>query len=459
MFRRGQKIRITESNARRHTHPAKGDVGYLDNMFLFPKDRFILVNMFLCSYGDSDDRSERKNFILDLGMPKPVTIKINRTGVNKLFFMSKPSINLNPTFILPRKTRTHEIIQAFPQLIGTYGVWTGYTSADNKRDRHKDTTFRIPCGNISKCNETKSRLMVGNKEFQSWIKSILAELIPLLRMFTDFYPSNGGVLGKRVLHTWDCISYIFNSEKQYDDIHYLRLVENKLLKMTAADRSLLISHIMKMRNLSYIAYGQMMKNRINTLMPKGPKLQQLKDILTDGLANRVIDPDFVHGNVTKMTTSIFIVKCIYRALMTHRDTYTMLQQLREYLPYSWDLKQMAHDADEIKSIADSNSAALYCIFDIMKPTSTTGSGDTTVNNAFSLIEPTLVTGRSDRLHNLDMINMPEWRGSVGANNNVTERLRNVYTRHVKAKVVNETEEDEPICNDGCDDEVEECEDF
>lgn len=372
MFRRGQKVRIIESNAKKRAHPATGNTGYLDNMFLFPKDHFILINLFMCSYGESDHRVERKNFVLDLGMHNSVKNKISRVGVNKLFFMEKRSINLNPTFFLTRKhryaVRSYELVQAFPQLIGTYGIWPSYTSVSNERNRKKDSMFRIPCGRISICSEKKCRTKVNIKEFTAWIRSVSTEIISALQLFDHFYPSNGGRLNNHAGHMWKNINHIFHTETQFDDVTYLHFMENRFAKLTPVERLALINTVMQMRNMAHIAYERLTLYLIHRRSTEGLKLQYLKKHLSDGQMSYLLDPDFIRRSGGPVLTSVFITECLYRSLITKHCTADRLDQIAKFLPSdSWSLEQMAKDAEEIKVEADSNSAALNRIFELIKP--------------------------------------------------------------------------------------------
>jgi len=374
MFRRGQKVRIIESNAKKRAHPAMGDVGYLNNMFLFPKDHFILVNLFMCSYKENDNRSERKNFILDIGMHGSTKNRISRTGVNKLFFTKEPHVNLNPTFFLKSHckygNRSYEIIQSFPQLVGTYGLWTGYTSISAKCDRNNDSLFRIPCGNIAKCSEKRSRSQVDMKEFTAWLRSISAEIIPVLQFFNEFYPTNGGRLNNYAMSFWENISPTFKSEIQYDHIRYLRFKDKEFDEMTPITRLSFINSVMKIRNLTYMACERLTRHLINGRTSKGVRLQNLRNLLGKGQTDDLISPNFGYANGVQVIDAVFITKCLYRSLMMESDTIGRLQHIKKYLPLDkWDIDQMAIDADVIKSDADSNSAALNRIFDLIKPQS------------------------------------------------------------------------------------------
>ena len=101
MFQRGQKILILESSASRRAHPAVGDIGYLNNMYLFFKDRFILLDMFILTYKSDikagKDRCERKRFLIDLGINERLRYKLSRTGLPKKFFARNSHMaNLTP---------------------------------------------------------------------------------------------------------------------------------------------------------------------------------------------------------------------------------------------------------------------------------------------------------------------------------------------------------------------------
>ena len=490
MFRRGQKVRIIESNAKKRAHPAIGDVGYLNNMFLFPKDRFILVNLFMCSYKKNDNRSERKNFILDIGMHGSTKNRISRIGVNKLFFTKEPHVNLNPTFFLKRRCtytkRNYELLQAFPQLVGTYGIWAGYTSISTKCDRNNDSLFRIPCGNIAKCSEKRSRSQVDIKEFTSWLRSISAEIIPVLQFFNEFYPSNGGKLNNYAMSFWEDIRFSFKSEMQYDHIRYLRFKDKEFDEMTPITRLSLINTIMKIRNLTYMACERLTRHLINGRTSKGVRLQNLRNLLGKGQTDDLISPEFGYANGVQVIDAVFITKCLYRSLMMESDTSNRLQSMKKYLPLDkWDIDKMATNADGIKSDADSNSAALNRIFDLIKPSALLmGWADnrtfkTTAINAKPGMEVNITSNKLDRLGvgvNLtnDKIDMDKARtvgqamhfemdlskSELGVVNQIVKEAQQynnyddeVYVYEDEAEEVSEDDEEE--CWDEEDDEYEE----
>jgi len=369
MFFRGRKVIITESNARKHTHPIKGDVGYLSNMFLFPSDRLILTDLFLCSLGKNKSaRIERKKFVIDLGMSSKLKFQISHTGVNKSFFLQKPSLNLLPAFHLYRRKskgdRSTKIICSFPQLVGTYGVWPGYMSKGKKQNRYMDSSFRIPCGQIACFNRKNNRLLTDLNELKAWIRSISANISSTLSFFADYYPSNGGNLINYVDNIWNPICWAFNPKRQYDNIDFLHFHEKLLVEAQQDDKDKLVQGLNKMNSLFHVAMCKLTSNLLNenrlSEVENGVRMILDMDQLDDFLKDK-----WLFHDSHPVAIGRFVVECLYRALMVDFDTQSSLGLLRSYFPLNWEIDNLIKRANIMKEAADLNSAALNHVYEVL----------------------------------------------------------------------------------------------
>jgi hypothetical protein len=374
MFFRGRKVIITESNAHKHTHPTKGDVGYLGNMFLFPIDNFILANIFICSHKkDTNARVERKNFILDLGMSATLKSQISRDGVNRVFFLQKTSLNLNPCFFMMRS----KCILSFPQLVGTYGIWPGYTSKSKKQDRHSNSLFRIPCGQISVINRKEDRLLVDSNELQAWIRAISPNISSILMLINRHLSLDGHKLVNRdqirniVSSIWNNIAWAFYTESQFDQVTFLHLSKDALSKASNNDKALLIRELNKLNSLLYVSLSRLTASFVNSYnddmvismmrsLLKTGQISHIHDALTDA-------PMLQSAYSVTKATGKFILECLYRTLMVDPNTRLSLKLIQNYLPSEWDIEEIIEKAETVKEAADANSAALNRIQDVLFP--------------------------------------------------------------------------------------------
>lgn len=168
MFYRGQRIEVIESSAKGNAHPRVGDLGYLNNMFWFYKDRFILADAFFFSYRNESikgkARSERKKFIIDLGMTSDMRRRILMGAAKvSLFAGSKQVVNLLQ--IAERNTIISSSLETFPPLVGPYGIWY---------KKNKESGTRIPIVNIRNSSGRYSLLKTHPNEANAWIKCLLS---------------------------------------------------------------------------------------------------------------------------------------------------------------------------------------------------------------------------------------------------------------------------------------------
>lgn len=166
-LRRGKKIVVTEYYGKGSLRPKVGDVGYLSNMFLYPKEKFILADAMFYKYGKDKDgmnRFEHKRFILDVGMNKGLKHKIVNVGTPREFFANKMYINLNPIHY----EFTTVKLETWPKQTGGFGLWSHSKLKINpKRQKSK---VKIPCISISTFLDKKK--VIGSRkeinELRAW---------------------------------------------------------------------------------------------------------------------------------------------------------------------------------------------------------------------------------------------------------------------------------------------------
>ena len=371
MFSRGQKVVITESSANKHKHPVKGDVGYIDNMFLFPFDNFILITIFLCIHGKNGSiHIERKKFIIDIGMTQKLRNKISKFGINKSFFFKKTSINLTPSFFRRRNVQQNNgvtnVICSFPQLIGTYGVWTWYTKLNNIDKGEVDSLLRIPYGQIACFSKVGNRSSINTTELIAWVRSVLPNVVTMIALFGKYYPLLNGSLPEYINNLWYDIVDIFTSVPRADSVPYLQINSAKL--ENTHNKAMLINSVTKLNAMWNTALYRCIGALLNSADNSERKIAQItvrfgllnydnEKLLTSHLA--------LPGNNTESVCR-FAVKCLYRALFVQHNTKLHINTIKSYLPKKWDLNKLIAKADKIKHDADTNSAALNRINDLLK---------------------------------------------------------------------------------------------
>lgn len=378
MFHRGQKIIITESNVIGKMHPAVGDMGYIENMFLFPNDRFILMSLIMCSYKKGGPRSEHKKFILDLGMNKPTLCKISR-GVNRLFFLSRKHINLLPAFLQRRKVKDTnndtiaDSILSTPQIVGTYGIWTGYTSTNMKRSRLTDTKVAIPYGNIKGCDCKSSVDNLPIQEIKSWLRAILPNISAVCLYLKWYVNQNVNGLTKEVSLALGCLLPIIDTRIQHDEIDLYKIKMEVLTDLINIHKStnFLTEPVLKLNSLSYTALNRAFRCHIPDIL-SATKKKVISNYAIDQLSKRYA-PNITLKLERTDTVGEMIELIIYLSLFINKPTKPSLEYISDFLPKQWNIDKISKEADEIKSDIKSGSAALNRIFGIIDPLCTSSA--------------------------------------------------------------------------------------
>lgn len=171
MFQRANKIVITESSATKRSHPAVGDTGYINNMYLFFADRFILLDAFFFRY-ESDikrnrTRRERKRFIIDLGMKKSLKHKLEIYGVPRKFFLENNYVT-NLT-VSEYTIGDNAGLSEYPN-IGS--LW--YNQYDKVGHNKSESLVKIPYGQIMLAPDRRKSIQSdGPSALCCWIECII----------------------------------------------------------------------------------------------------------------------------------------------------------------------------------------------------------------------------------------------------------------------------------------------
>lgn len=207
MLRRGQKIEVIEYYGKGNMRPKVGDIGYISNMFLYPKHKFILADAMFYKYGDGDTRMEHKRFFIDAGMDKSLKVKFVKIGVRKSFFVDNFHINLNPVVYMEnyRHSRFNNTSLGFerskavgdlfvysqngwntnnvyPKVIGSFGIWNKLTTARGK-EAHK-SKVKLPCVKVKPFLDNPKTIVNSKNlnELRSWF---VAAVAPILFLFSS----------------------------------------------------------------------------------------------------------------------------------------------------------------------------------------------------------------------------------------------------------------------------------
>ena len=376
MFLRGQRVRIIESNAKGRTHPKVDDIGYINNLFLFPTEKFILASIFFCIYGDEQNRRmEHKKFILDLGMDIKMRKQISREGVTKLFFLEKSSVCLTPTFVKTCKRRnnkgyTRYVAQYFPEMVGTHGIWTAYTKPRDTKDRIKDNPFLIPCGNIASDYVVSKRLTdiqyINEVEMASYLNSFGAMLSAMIQLYNEYYDRPSRSFSVYTEKGWDKLSSVMSISTQLDGVYKFK-VKPKCLSKTYNYKSIATT-IQFMKSLNYTALVRTEDSFLNNavaedelVMARVRKLVRREELIN------LLDPEIsVEHGIERTQLGTLLPCMIYKILFADRNNKISINRLHNLLGEKYyDCEKILKEIKEIHKEARSNSAALNRLFGVI----------------------------------------------------------------------------------------------
>jgi len=383
MFQRGQKIIILESSAKSGTHPRAGDVGYLRNIYLFPKLRFILLNACFFSYnGDNRNKVEKKKFIIDLKMNRDLRFKISHEGMPIKFFTNNiDSVNLSTTGYLikeiPIKSEhgiTLDFI-SYPQMHSNYGIWMR-TKNKIATNPIENKVVKIPYGQIAlfnaKFNHKYSIAECSDVEFMAWLEStipLLGSALNAICDYSSYYSVKslqngyfdlanmmwGAIFNKIIEFSFPFLVAIGDPVSVYA-FHDLSNQDRAVKKRIAENVRYLDSLTsMFVQRLDSYALNKHLKVETNKML-----LEHFD--LINGLSSQDL-PFFLY--LYSLIRSIF-----FRAAMMPGNTSIRLKQIMRYLPLEWQnidwLENKSKILDDIKISADSDSSALNRIYEVIK---------------------------------------------------------------------------------------------
>lgn len=368
MFYRGQKVIITASTVKDRMHPAVGDTGYIENMFLFPNEHLILMSLIMCSYKKNDARSEHKKFILDLGIHPSVRDKL-KSGVNKLFFLSKNSVNLLPAFMYRNKIKVtngnkYDYMVPFPQIVGTYGIWTGYTRKEVKNNVQSDKPVIIPIGHIKACTDKCAIHTLPVMEIKSWVRSVLPNIVAATTLYPLLNNNDCGDLKQRINGLFHTFKNSLISNERLDGINLYNIKPTILEHMKRWQEPVIVPPIIKLNAIVHTAYTKLFKKVVNTITQTESSIT-INNFLSMNDVVGLIDVKTAIKQSIRVADAAIIGDGLYRAILINRETKPYLECMRECLPKDWNIDGISNLADDIKSHVNDGSAALYRLLDII----------------------------------------------------------------------------------------------
>jgi hypothetical protein len=159
MFHQGQRVRVIESTAQGKSHPAVGDIGYLSNMFYFPRLHTILMNLYITkSTGKTKSKFEHKKMAAIIG---DVDFEGDLITIDDQHY-----INLTSMYRFISDGQFHE----FPDLYSRHGLFQSMGS-NNNNVWFIDKRINIVFGIIEPM-PTRIPISEDEHEFRAWFHAI-----------------------------------------------------------------------------------------------------------------------------------------------------------------------------------------------------------------------------------------------------------------------------------------------
>lgn len=373
MFQRGQKVVVIESSAKGGIHPKVGDIGYLDNMYLLPTKRLILLDIIFFAYKNDiekcKNRVEKKRLVIDLGMRRDLRYRITKAGVSRAFYHSPDTIGLTSVgYRLPAKVGTY-IYTDYPCPSSLYGIWTREV---NKKGKYLfENLVTIPCGNIALFSSQSNRKYpmedCSTNELSAWIQTVNPSMDAMWVMF--FKAEANRQIEDIWRHVRDLLRYKHHGSK----IAYS--ISEKFSDLSTDGKISFIAHIRQLALLNGMLVSCLDEAFFNWL----DKLEDnLKDqvavewshygiVSTDRMSNDRNNSKAVHRPFSpsfQRVRSIFF-RNIIMSSHVHKHLKIIHRHFPTFFPNSSN-KLVEIEAErflEIQKAADSNSSALNRIFD------------------------------------------------------------------------------------------------
>lgn len=367
VFRRGQKIVVIESSAKGGAHPKRDDVGYLDNLYLFPTNRFILMDAFFFGYKrdikkNVARKAEKRRLIIDLGIKPKLLADITKNGVTRQFFSDLDSVCLTS---VGYKTYTPKrAFTDYPLFIGPCGVWSKNSDAMTNRN----VKAKIPYGNIapfiSFSNKKYSLKDCDNRELSAWLRTMNPVMTFMWSIFFklgDFETNNS--ISRMAEIIWREINRYFDVSSNPGKAKYK--FNNEFLSLSSNKKNHIIEQIRKLEALNSIAlHGQDIAflNKISSTDNRN-SMQQLESLwkefsMATLWAKRVVlSPS--------MKKAIIVLQSIFfRSIIMSKDIHSQLEMFSKYFQFlGINSNSNIYFFQDIQKDANNTSAALARIFD------------------------------------------------------------------------------------------------
>jgi len=356
MLRRGQRIIITESSAKGRTHPAKGDVGYLNNIYLFYKDRFILIDAYFFTFKSNikkrTNRCEKKKFIIDLGMASSLRRKIQAVGLRRSW------LNGNRYFI-NLASAAYQIapggIIEFPSINGPYGPLpslfpSGYSS--------KDRPIKIPLGQIANMTGRYTLECRSCHEIECWARCIYPLIdAHVLHFLTPNCDSHSISFLIREIYT------ILRCVLKGEDLGgYLRFDGANPRDWGLRDvRRTVIEKLKEIQTLSEM-YVINLDNKLKRTIKFGEAVALQSAWQKTGVL-ALVDSQQLAKLVVPATVEA-TVSALFRTILTSNNIERGLRRMKSVIPWPGDtIKDRSAQFENIRRAAVSGSAALARIYE------------------------------------------------------------------------------------------------
>jgi len=358
MIQRGKRIIVVESSVSKNGHPNVGDIGYLDNAYLFPKQRFILADAFFYQYKKdatkSKTRLEKKVFIIDLNMNKSLKNKIQKSGISKKYFSDNNNvINLTAVGFDPHS----EFHDTSPQIFDHCGLWTSSNL----------NPVKIPFVHIADAN-----CITLQREKISEIDKISA----WFACFEEVFRKSRRTMISKEAHNVVSSCIEKHVKKVHNSKGVIKYTVNKISPVRIALESSR-SFVKSVRFLEIILDMEFERYRKSIFnWPRENDLSKLAIVWNKSSifeTNRISNVIFYDISISEAAIAIKVLRfSLFRALFVSPNTYRAFSPFENFLIINNQLSLFKSHADfaifcefcdKVKSSANQSSAALTRILD------------------------------------------------------------------------------------------------
>ena len=367
MFRRGQKIIVVESSAKGGVHPKKNDIGYLDNLYLFPADRFILMDALFFGYGNDIKKNiarkaEKKRLIIDLGMKPKLLSNITKNRMSRQAFFNLIPICLTS---VGYTTNIQDGFRDYPRPIGPCGIWDRNSSAMANQNT---SGVKIPYGNIAPFSRFSNRKYslkdCHDEELSAWLRTMnpMIDFLWSILNITSGYEINNSI-SKMAECIWIEIHNYFAIDVTGKKTKYR--FTNTFLSLNSDKKNFVIEQIRKLEALDNMVLQRQDITFLNQMINKHTtdNIRRLESswcehgmlILWD---RRSLFPPMIQEDINVLRSVFF------RNIIMSKDIHGQLGMISKYFPsLGINSNKNVHLFQSIQKDVNNSSSALARIFD------------------------------------------------------------------------------------------------